>query len=299
MLARVLSILAMVVVLLAQASPTATAQLDAPYRAFTATSYWNTPVPNGVDSHNAAYIKWLKSKAPQGITFGMGDWAMPVYWAQASDKLVTINPDHGPTVTFHRPSNMTAMAGNDAAVVVFDLASNQSLQFFEFDPITNTASGSARYWLDGNGIADSVDGMRVGDDGHRGIPGAVHMVRRDEVLVGLIAHRLKVALPGTGSCGVYPMSGYEKNKGGIICEGMVMHIKPSVDLIARGLRGGTLVIATALQKYGALVGDNGGGSKVSLKLERTDWSGIDVKTRALFPPLTWDDFVFSPAGWGK
>jgi hypothetical protein len=85
-------------------------------------------------------------------------------------------------------------------------------------------------------------------------------------------------------------------------EGTRIQLKPSIDLSRYGLSPAALVIATALQKYGAVIGDQSGGS-VSLKVENAVaeglgrlWSGVlgakDLDAFSL------DDYQVIQLGWG-
>jgi hypothetical protein len=276
--------------------------VDYSLRAFTADSWWNTPLGNaGVDSTSAQYISWLKTNANTSfMALSLGNWAMPVYYSTASDPLVTINPTgNGPTVTFRLPADAQPMAGNDAAISIVDVTTNQDIQLFEFNPAGPSATGVARYWLDSNGIPENPWGGAAGNDGHRGIPGFTHSVHLNEVQSGVIARRLKIAVPGPseppGGSPVYPMNGFEKGKGNGPFEGLILRIKPSVDLAARGLPGQALIIATALQDYGAVVGDTSGATVVLKMQKNATWN----VTRSGLNALTWDDYEFVQRGWGQ
>jgi hypothetical protein len=91
------------------------------------------------------------------------------------------------------------------------------------------------------------------------------------------------------------MSGSESGKNGVVPEGIVIRIRPSVNLKERNLSPAAMVIAKALKRYGAVVGDNSGSGN-NLKLQaNTDWSGIlhQDSLRA----LKWRDFVFVKGGY--
>jgi hypothetical protein len=117
--------------------------------------------------------------------------------------------------------------------------------------------------------------------GHRGIPGAFIGVRYEEVVAGLVAHTLKVSLPNTkADTNYFPLSAAEQNLGDIP-EGVLIRIKPSVNLHdpKYDLNGYALVIAEALQDYGAVVGDTSDNS-ANLKVENLFVEGS---------PYRWDN----------
>jgi hypothetical protein len=91
------------------------------------------------------------------------------------------------------------------------------------------------------------------------------------------------------------MSGSEQNKGGIVPEGIVVRIKASVDLKSKNLSPAALIVATALQTYGAVVGDNS-GSGDNLKLQsNANWTGM--LTKDSLKSIPWTDYEFVQGGY--
>jgi len=261
---------------------------------FRSDSYWNTPLPTDVtrDKDSDKFIAWLKSHNRNPfLALGSGAWAMPVYRSNLSDPLVTINPSGtGPTATFRLPRTATAADVNDGQLSVIDITTNQDISLFEFSRAaggTPKAKGLARYWLDSEGLEQKVGGT-AGNQGHRVIPGLASCVHLEDMVT--LSHRTKIAIPGTGEWGCFPMSGYERNRGGIIGEGIVIRIKPNVDLSSKNLSLNAFSIAYALQTFGAVVGDNGG--QATLKIQ----AGVNIARDAL-KALTWDDYEFVVRGW--
>lgn len=254
------------------------------YRAFTQASYWNTPMPSDapIDANSRQYIDWLVNNDPTGypVVGGHSGWAHPVYFAKEIDPLVTMRPEVFVTsmqVTFHLPKDAVPMTGPDAEMSVIDVATNQDVQLFKFSRDTNGTphcDGIGRYYLDSEGLAESVGGTR-GNVGHRGIPGFEHAFLGEEVLRDkVINRRLKFSIPDTKPLHYWPMGGHEARTG-VIPEGIVMRIKRSVDLSKR-LSGSALVIARAFKNYGILVGDTSGlGNRTSVKGQMDiDWTNL-------------------------
>jgi hypothetical protein len=128
-------------------------------------------------------------------------------------------------------------------------------------------------------------------------------VRWDEIDAGSIDHALKIAINNTCDH-VWPLVGDEGcNGGGLIPEGTRIRIRPEVDLSTYGLSRAQLTIVTALQRYGAFVGDQSGGG-VALKVENTVaegrgdlWNGV-LDPRSLSKiPLSAYEVV--ERGWGQ
>jgi hypothetical protein len=105
-------------------------------------------------------------------------------------------------------------------------------------------------------------------------------VTKAEIQRGKIRHRLEIYWHETasrtpeGRSAYFPMTGSESGKSGVVPEGAVIRIRPTLNLKRLSLSPAAYVIARALQKYGAVVGDNSGQGN-SLKLQgNTNWGGI-------------------------
>ena len=285
------------------------------YRAFTAGSYWNTPFPANapIDSRSATYIadsqnsnhtqNYLRFTAAPGTTQAFGH---PIYWASNNDPMYTITPStYGKTIQAKIPRGATPASGSDGALIVYDLAGNVVIELWQAKYDSNTdkwaAASTKRYYLDSNGLDGSVVGSdNSGNFGNRGIPSSARAVRVDEIKAGAINHRLECFWWATGTQTVghyWPMSGDEGAKGGIVPEGIVIRIKPSVNLNTRGLSAPALVVAKALQNYGCMVGDNSGsGNRLGLELNETAWRNLGLTYDAL-SPIPWSDWEFVQGGY--
>jgi hypothetical protein len=237
------------------------------------------------------------------LALGDGDWALPVFWSLESDPLVTISPDIGPVTAFRLPVDAAAMPGRDASLLVIDRTTNQDVKLFGFTRDPLGATGIARYFLDSNGLdAHAAGSDNRGNHGHRGLPGSIHCVRTDEVAYGAIEHRTKFAIgePNEPSDGqpIWPMTGFESPRSGLIPEGVVMRIEPSY-VLPGSLTPGARVIAQQLQQYGAICGDTASDGACTVKLERSSaWASFGVDRHAL-QAIPWDAYEFVTAGWGR
>ena len=93
------------------------------------------------------------------------------------------------------------------------------------------------------------------------------------------------------------MVGDEGAKGGIVPEGIVIRIKPSINLASKGLSQPALVIAKALQDYGCLITDNSGsGNRLKLEINEAAWQQIGLTYNAL-SPIPWSDWEFVKGGY--
>jgi hypothetical protein len=286
------------------------------YRAFSPSSEWNKRLPVNAPIHpkSARIIAELNSYPNGGYPrLTTGAWSEPIYFTDSSDRVGQVNclP-----LRVRIPQNLASAATSDAQATVFDRITGvvYKVRSFTIDwntnPVNvNAAGGCSVYDLTSNGLANSLRASNRDapmNAGHRGYPPAIHGVRYDEVANGRIRHVLKVGLGRTAPCHVYPGAGHESGRGGVLtCEGLILRIKPSVNLVARGLTGGPLVIARAMKRYGVVIGDTSGVA-MDLKMEnlevegRTErWSTLGVTTDAFQGRLSFDDFQVIKAGYHR
>lgn len=286
------------------------------YRAFKNDSYWNVPMPLNapIDPNNSTYINDAKNSSVSTSFLRIAgapdhsagyDWSYPIYWAKSTDPLYTISPSSGRTIQARIPRGATPQGGSDGGIIIYDITGNQVVEMWQasYNSSTDTwsASSTKRYMLDSNGLDSSVTGSDEPlNFGHRGVATPARAIRLDEVASGRIQHRLECFWHATYPQHYWPMSGHESGKGGITPEGLVLRLKPSVDINNRGLSSAEKVIAKAMQEYGCIIGDNEGGTANSVKLERgpDDWADLDPNMSLnAFNVFTWDNYEFIRGGY--
>ena len=286
--------------------------LPVPMQIFDPASYWNTPFPADapVDPRSATYIKdsqrsshtqnYLRLTGAPGTS---QDYATPIYWARSTDPVYTITTGQGDeTVDVRIPRGATSATGSDGQMTIIDPAADQVVGLRNASYRRNgdrwKATSVDRYVLSSNGLSDKVTGRDESlNFGHRGIPASVRAVRVDEVRAGRIDHRLACFWWATADAHHWPMSAHETGKGGVVPEGIVVRIKPSVDLDSRALAAGARVIANALKEFGCLVGDNSGsGNRLKLERDEAAWRELGVSHDAL-SSLPWSDWEFVRGGY--
>lgn len=95
---------------------------------------------------------------------------------------------------------------------------------------------------------------------------------------------------------VHPMVGAE-NRAGWGAEGERLRIKPSVNLVSRGLSGHALALARTMQQNGVYLGDNS-GSGTQLKASHPyHFEGTNISTNVFQGKIAWTDFEVVQAGW--
>jgi hypothetical protein len=286
-----------------------------PYRAFSAGSWWNSPLPAQAPANpdSAAVLNYLRT-APDNaggclrLAGAQNPWGQPVYWARPGDPRYVVTGVQGqrpPELGSLRiPAGARAADNSDGSMSVYDLSAGYVtlLTDAHYDSSTNhwTASGASVTYLHSNGldVATGRSNNPHNTGTHRGNNGADSVVRWDEVQAGAIHHVLKVSSgPELSTRWVFPMTGSDgrgpADDPAVPPEGLRLRIKPSVDLSKLGLHPQALVIVKALQTYGMYLGDSGGST--ALKLEDTATEG-----RGRLWGVTKEDLCslpFTPAYW--
>lgn len=252
--------------------------------------YWNTPLPANAprDPRSASIISWLaEDNSPPYLRLsGIGDseWGSPVFVAQ-DDTLARPLHCEGPSCPqsmpeeIHLPSEARPPDTSDATITLYDEHRGYVLGLWRASQEPDgswTAQGGDIYYLDSNGLAGTLAGSdEPRNGGHRGINSMVRVLRYDEVDSGTIDHMLELFVNTARMEHVFPMTGHE-NHGtwdrDAPPEGTRIRIMPSVDINSYDLSPAAKVIATALQRYGAVIGDQTGGP-ATIGVENTILSG--------------------------
>lgn len=288
--------------------------------AFGSTSYWNTALPADVplDPDSTAMIAWLQGDnvgnyIRLGGTGSNGLWGNPVYWSRDGDPtyhvINTCRFAQPPEFAQIRiPKGAASDATSDSAMTVYDTQKGlvYGLWKASYDAALDrwSACGGAVYYLNSNGLDHEAAGSdEPRNNGHRGLPPSTYAVLFDDIRHGAINHVLKISVNHTGCAFVFPMVGDECGTTAALAppEGTRVRIKPSVDLSRLGLSPAAMVIARALQRYGAVIGDQSGGP-ATLKVENTTaegrgqlWTGILNADSLHAIPL--DAFEVIRPGW--
>jgi hypothetical protein len=259
------------------------AQAATPYRAFGDTAYWNKPLPNNapVAANSSRIIDFLmRDNNANYITLGgtAGSWGVPIYWSDQSSPTYDVrnNCSYPMPKEFNSvriPKGAKQDPTSDAEFTVYDRGKGIMYAFWRasFNRGTWSACGGTVYYLGSNGLDGRLaESNEPRNHGHRGFAPSTFGVRYDEIKAGQINHVLKIAVDTTKCAHVFPASGDECGTKAVDAppEGLVLQLKPSVDLQKRNLSRAAMVIAQALKKYGAIIGDQSGGNAI-LKVENT------------------------------
>ncbi len=256
-------------------------------RAFSADSWWNTPLPEDAPLHPARWqiLHYLRTAPESGhgcLTLagaGKSHWGQPVYDARPGDPTYHVRGLTQPLWELRRlriPEDAQAALNSDQSMTVYDREKGYVVALtgaeYHEDRDEWSAVGATITYLDSNGLHVATgrsDNLR-NRGSHRGNNGATMAIELDEVRAGDIRHVLKGASgPEVANRYVFPMVGsdgdYEGSDPQVPPQGLRLRIRPSVDLDALGLDGEALVIARALQTYGFYIGDSGGTTAIKLQ----------------------------------
>jgi hypothetical protein len=271
-------------------SPT-TSQQPRAFRAFSADSPWNRVLPASAPVHpdSARIVSNIKANNVNNgcVTLsgtGTNTWGTPIYWADADDPTyaVTSTRYYLPPefASLRIPRGAKPMAADDREMTVYDLERGYVAWLYEamYDGATDrwSASGGSIAYLGSNGVLGSLPGSdeRRNTGSHRGLNGAVVAARHDEVKAGAVEHALRIGVRAASTQFLWPMSGSDGRSTDPYApkQGSRLRIAPDLDLTRYGLAPDALVLAKALQRYGAVIGDST-GAPVELKLEDTVQQG--------------------------
>jgi len=242
--------------------PCATETRDQRLWPFAATSPWNVPLGSGAT--------FAAENDPRTVDLHAGHTAInaknyshPVYLAAATDPMHMLTlVGSGRTVFYRIPAGATPAGGTDAHMHVIDADGSivhETWRATQTGPFTWTAESYKEIDLRGSGIAPRSS-QNIGTRAYGG-SAIAGLIRAWELEAGAIRHALAVSLmksqlqagPVWPATAEDPPSQYS----GHIPMGTLMAIKPDVDLGALGLTTGGLMVARALQDYGAYAVDTG------------------------------------------
>ncbi len=236
-----------------------------PYRwPFDDSSPWNTSIGTDAEYARADDPTTLELRDP-GITIWLNstEWSHPIIESATDDPVVTVayestsTPPFGPgTVEIHLPRTARPAIGADAHLHVVESDTAIAHEFFQMNLDGGTAT--AVYY-----VQTDLTGSGIETGGTRAYGGSAlgGLIRSWEMEEGHIGHALAVALNGDQlQIGpVWPAvtedAVADETYRGLIPMGTLLAIPASVDVESLFLSEEGLVVARALQQYGAYVVD--------------------------------------------
>ncbi len=277
---------------------------------FSATSPWNIGIGSGAQWESSSNPIVQKLDSLNGA-INTTDWSLPIYTGTGSDPLVTVTTTDGELgpVQIHIPANAVPSGGSDRNMSFFDETQPGRVWTF-WDVTFNNGSNASGGLTAGTGsVFDTAgDGFtnpsynpnQVGSNYVGGV------ITPYDLSQGSIDHMLRVALspedeampPGatwdTGTLFPTTHTDYDGPRGeytGIIPAGSTFGIPASVNLSSLGLSQGGLMLAQALQKYGAVWADSAGTNQFTIYSEPSTASNqlmqqMEADVRKLMPYLS-------------
>ncbi len=252
-----------------------------PFRFFSPTSFWNTPLKASapLDPKSAGLTRVLDAQAAAGQRAGDGpginttSWSVPVYTVPAGQPTVSVTLDRVPAVPALQaawaavplPADAQPAVGTDAVLAVWQPSTDRLWEFWRL------VRGEAGWQASWGGAMQDVS-SNLGVYGPKAWPGAEPswgssasslsivggLITLEDLERGQIDHALSMAIPAPRA-GVYASparrtDGRSSNPLSLP-EGAHLRLAPSLDLAALHLPRLTLMIAEAAQRYGIFVRD--------------------------------------------
>ncbi len=227
---------------------------------FPTTNVWNRDISYlPVAAHSALLIASIGLSRPLHPDFGSNPaYGIPYTVVGAAQKRSIVRftyaaeSDLGP---YPIPAHPRLETGSDHHLLLVD---RDACRLYELYALAHAMTG----WTAGSGAIWNLSSNALRPDGWTsadaaGLPILPGLVRYDEVAAGFIAHALRVTVPRTRPAHIYPARHDAGTSDDLSLPpmGLRLRLKASVDL--RGFSHLDRVILTCLQRYGAIVADNG------------------------------------------
>src|SRR3954447_24016855 len=311
-----LSVCAVLALLVAFGSSLAGAgRLVSSVRPYSGQSAWNTPIgPSPALRADSSALVGAVADNNLPLTADPDQYTIPVYVFDASTPRTKVRINgyystydrgdrsrvgHGenPVVTVPNPAGAQSGVGSDGQIVLWDPKTGTEYGFWQWrrsEDGTIEAENGYRYHTGPSYGGRFADGL-AGRGG--GMPYFAGLVRKWEIQQGHVDHALAFAYDSPSGEFVFPASKSDGGdfggvKGADIPEGARLQLNPALtnaDFARWGLNRTARILARAMQRYGMIVVDHSGSSKVYLEDRRTAKWGSDVK-RSMLSRIPWNQF---------
>ena len=283
-----------------------------PRRLFNDDSFWNRPIGRSpeVDPRSAHFTGLLvQEENGSGFGINLSRYTIPVYEVNDDTPLRRIHqrtsfhqkkyklwgeafshgPGFGPEIPI--PDDAAPDPDGDHHMAMVDWEKMKAWDMWAVgkrpDGEWESATGMV-YDLDGDGVFEREwFDVKPGESIHfygpsraSGVPALAGLIMYDEIAAGRVEHKLAFASRFNAYLEfVRPATWTDGHVKGGLPEGCVIQLDPELDLESFELDRGGLVVARALQEYGAVNTDNAGGNALYAE---------HLMTR---PGLTWDGLL--------
>jgi hypothetical protein len=233
---------------------------------FTSASPFNTPIPTtaGVDPNSTTWINQLYNNSlVNSIYVNQTAWSTTVYHANATTPTIPIYVSNlNKHIDLPYLSGWSTSPDSDAHMVVIDDSTGCEYEFEALNLTSRWANSVAVFHVTTGTGAHAADAGVTG----AGTSLLAGLITPQDVASGAINHALRIGTPINSSQYRLPATSSDGSLSGGIPEGSLIRLDPSLDLSQSGLTGFALMLARALQRYGAYDGDNGGSLAVSAQV---------------------------------
>ncbi len=249
----------------AQATPSNTPTIGG-CKIFPDNNTWNRDISNDpLDPNSANFINSIGGGTNLHPDFGSDPtYGIPYIVTNGSTMVpVTFNEfgdqsDPGP---YPIPLNTPVEAGSDRHILAVNTSNCKLYELYHA-----TAGGSS--WTAGSGAIFDLNSNALRPDGWTsadaaGLPILPGLVRYDEVQSGVITHALRFTVSITQHKYIHPATHYASDDTNPNRPPMGLRLRLKASYNLSGFTGNSLVILTALKKYGMIVADNGSNWYIS------------------------------------
>jgi hypothetical protein len=257
---------------------------------WSAASFLNTPLPSfTLDSSSSRWLGMLTGSTSYGLYVDSLSWTAPIYHATSSTPTASIAvANSGKHISIPYLSNFKPDPSGDSQIAVINDSNGCEYEFQAFNAGSRSANSEATFHI------STGTGIHANDAGVTGSNISIlgGLITAKDVASGAINHALRYATPFDSPGYVAPASRSNGGTSGGIPAGQLMRLDPSLDVSSMGLTPFQLMVAKALQKYGAYNADASGTFKLYAE------STVDGATYSATPSaLPWS--VASHLQFGK
>jgi len=269
--------------------------------AFPPDNPWNTDISNyPVDPNSANYIAEMDLGGAIDLHPDFG--SNPTYGIPIN--VVSIAPPNFTPITFTGypsqsdpgpypiPADPQIEAGSDKHMLIVD---DDNCDLYE---TYATAGSSATGWSASNGAIFNLNSDALRPEGWTsadaaGLPIAAGLVRFSEVQAGAINHAVRFTVPSTSAGHIHPATHDAATSTAQWAPpmGLRLRLKASYDL--SGFHGESLVVLTALKRYGMLLADNGSAFYITGETN-VNWDDNDLDQMKTVPASAFEVVTTGP-----
>lgn len=243
--------------------------LTSVYPFWGADSYWHKKIPANAPlaPNSAQMVNWLKSIPEHRSghpTVNWNLWTEPLYDAYASTRKYSVYRDNHRDYLYNVPIPTGATPSSDAdhLMGIVDWDSNYYYDFWNmrYESGQWKAGAGWRWDLTGSGVAT----QRQWTVGGSGTPLLATIIRPEEIAAGVIEHPISCCLKYPANYNIYPPASTHQDKPIVTAQyaipyGARIQLDPNINLDSLGLNPTAKIIAKAMQDYGIVVKEAGGG----------------------------------------